>query len=105
MIYRFVRSLAGIVGEEYSPPDPNFRNSEDYPPRGLLGLAAERYLEAHGYKGSAMFHILLGFKEAYSALDFVNYICPRGIPQAEAVYIYELISGSDIGCDDYEAVY
>ncbi|KAG1807732.1 hypothetical protein EV424DRAFT_1543714 [Suillus variegatus] len=105
MIYRYVRSLTGIVGEEYGPPDPNIRDSEDYPPRGLLGLAAEKYLDAHGYKGSAVFHILLGFKEAYSPLDFVNYICPRGIPQAEVIYIYELISGSNIGCDDYEAVY
>ncbi|KAG2158624.1 uncharacterized protein EDB93DRAFT_1245853 [Suillus bovinus] len=78
---------------------------EDYPPCGLLGLAAEKYLDAHGYKGSAIFHILLGFKEVYSPLDFVNYICLRGIPQAEAVYIYELISGSNIGCADYEAVY
>lgn len=105
MIYRYVRSLTGIVGEEYGPLDPNIRDSKDYPPRGLLGPAAEKYLDAHGYKGSAVFHILLGFKEAYSPLDFVNYICPRGIPQAEVVYIYELISGSNIGCDDYKAVY
>ncbi|KAG1781486.1 hypothetical protein EV702DRAFT_1041995 [Suillus placidus] len=52
-IYRYIRSLTGIVGEEYSPPDPSMRNSEDY-------------------KGSAVFHILLGFKEAYCPLDFVN---------------------------------
>ncbi|KAG2089111.1 hypothetical protein BD769DRAFT_1680110 [Suillus cothurnatus] len=105
MIYRYVRSLTGIVGEEYGPLDPNIHDSKDYPPCGLLGQAAEKYLDAHGYKGSAVFHILLGFKEAYSPLDFVNYICPRGIPQAEVVYIYELISGSNIGCDDYKAVY
>ncbi|KAG1901580.1 uncharacterized protein F5891DRAFT_1187437 [Suillus fuscotomentosus] len=71
MIYRYVRSLTGIVGEECGPPDPNIHDSEDY-----LGLAAEKYLDAHGYKSSTIFHILLGFKEAYSSLDFVNYICP-----------------------------
>ncbi|KAG2133594.1 uncharacterized protein EDB93DRAFT_1254807 [Suillus bovinus] len=104
-IYCFIRSLAGVVGEEYGPPDPSIHDSEEYPPSGLLGMAAEKYLDAHSYKGSAVFHILLAFKEAYCASDFIKYVCPRGMSQAEAIYIYELISGSDFGYEDYEAVY
>ncbi|KAG1902814.1 uncharacterized protein F5891DRAFT_1185944 [Suillus fuscotomentosus] len=104
-IYCLTRSLAGVVGEEYGPPDPSIRSSEEYPPCGLLGLAAEKYLDAHGYKGSTIFHILLGFTEVYCASYFVDYVCPRGVSQAEAIYIYELISSPDTWWEDYQSVY
>ncbi|KAG2145410.1 uncharacterized protein EDB93DRAFT_1104664 [Suillus bovinus] len=42
---------------------------------------------------------------SYLHLRRHTYVCPRGMSQAEAIYIYELISGSDFGYEDYKAVY
>ncbi|KAG2117888.1 uncharacterized protein F5147DRAFT_768029 [Suillus discolor] len=68
---------------------------EDFLPRGTLGDSAERYLQAHGYKVSAVWSIIHAFKDAFGPDDFMAYVCPKGMPVLEAAYIYELISALD----------
>ncbi|KIK33060.1 hypothetical protein CY34DRAFT_18626 [Suillus luteus UH-Slu-Lm8-n1] len=98
-IHHLVRTLAGVVDSvsvatQTSTGDAH--GSEDFPPSGILGIDAERYLHAHGYKASAVWSIIHAFKDAYGPDDFMAYVCPKGMPMLEAAYIYELISGRDV---------
>ncbi|KAG1797980.1 hypothetical protein EV424DRAFT_1546419 [Suillus variegatus] len=76
-IHHRVRTLAGVVGSVPVTDD------------------IERYLQAHGYKVSAVWSIIHAFKDAFGPDDFMAYVCPKGMPVLEAAYIYELISGRD----------
>ncbi|KAG2029492.1 hypothetical protein BDR03DRAFT_1018317 [Suillus americanus] len=89
------RSLAGItgtvlVGEETEDMDP------DTPPVGVLGVAAEKYLNSHGYQASAVWSIIHAYREGYCSQDFTDFICARGMPLLEAEYLFELISGRSV---------
>ena len=93
-IYHFVHALSGIVGELKNPKDDV--DQEDYPSPGVLGLTAERYLRAHGYRASAVWAILYAFNESYDPQEFVSHLSAKGMPILEAEYMFELISGHDI---------
>ncbi|KAG0708174.1 hypothetical protein DFH29DRAFT_871091 [Suillus ampliporus] len=100
-IHHLVRTLAGVVDSVSVAAQTNTGNVcdlEDFPPPGILGIDADRYLHAHGYKASAVWSIIHAFKDAYGPDDFMAYVCPKGMPVLEAAYIYELISGRDV-CD------
>lgn len=93
-----MRTLSGIVGEvKYSNDDVD---EDDYPPEGILGLAAERYLKAHGYKASAVWAIIYAFNQSWGPQEFVSRLSPKGMPILEAEYLFELISGRDIWCTE-----
>ncbi|KAG1747505.1 hypothetical protein EDD22DRAFT_958215 [Suillus occidentalis] len=97
-VYRFIRSLSGVVGSIVSADKDN-EEDDDYPPSGILGIAAEKYLKAHGYKASAVWSIIFAFRESFSPEDFTAYLCPKGVSQLEAEYMFELISGREIWFD------
>lgn len=90
--YSYIRNLNGIVGVATKGillDDPG-----DYPPPGLLGVYAERYLKAHGYRPVVWWHVIQAFKESCSSTDFVGYLTTRGFAETEAEYLYELITWS-----------
>lgn len=89
-----MHALLGIAGEVKNPEDDV--NQEGYPPPGVLGLAAERYLRAHGYRASAMWAILYTFNRSYGPQEFVSHLSTKGMPILEAEYMFKLISGCDI---------
>ncbi|KAL4062071.1 hypothetical protein V8B97DRAFT_1878228 [Scleroderma yunnanense] len=89
--FHFVHSLSGVVDKVKSLAD-NFEE-DDYPLPGILGLLAERYLKAHDYIASAMWFIIHTFKESYGPQEFVDHLCPKGMPLLEAEYLFELITG------------
>lgn len=102
-IHHRVRTLAGVVGSVPVTDDigtDDAQDLEDFPPWGILGDSAERYLQAHGYKVSAVWSIIHAFKDAFGPDDFMAYVCPKGMPVLEAAYIYELISGRDVWLRD-----
>lgn len=94
----YTRSLSGITGTVFIGESHNF--DLDSPPAGVLGIAAEKYLFAHGYQASAIWSIIHAFREANSSQDFTHYLCARGMPLLEAEYLFELISGRDVYLPD-----
>ncbi|KAG2126011.1 uncharacterized protein EDB93DRAFT_1257814 [Suillus bovinus] len=94
----YTRSLSGITGTVFIGESHNF--DLDSPPAGVLGIAAEKYLFAHGYQASAIWSIIHAFREANSSQDFTHYPCARGMPLLEAEYLFELISGRDVYLPD-----
>ncbi|KAG2369300.1 hypothetical protein BDR07DRAFT_1477305 [Suillus spraguei] len=98
IILHYNRSLSGITKTVYVGESDSI--GIDSPPAGILGIAAEKYLFAHGYQVSATWSIIHAFREANSSQDFTNYLCARGMAMLEAKYIFELISGCAIYLDD-----
>ncbi|KAG2363363.1 hypothetical protein BDR07DRAFT_1483728 [Suillus spraguei] len=103
VILRHNRSLAGITGtvlvrEEIDDADP------DIPPIGILGVAAKKYLNLHGYQALAIWSIIHAYREGYCSQDFTNYICARGMPLLEAEYLFELISGQSVYLVDHTMI-
>ncbi|EIW73833.1 hypothetical protein CONPUDRAFT_78473 [Coniophora puteana RWD-64-598 SS2] len=71
-VYCHERSLKGVVrmilsAEEATP-------QENRPPPGLLGIEAERYLEAHAYLPAAHWSIWYAFHKAFGPEDFIAYL-------------------------------
>ncbi|KAG2361658.1 hypothetical protein BDR07DRAFT_1485616 [Suillus spraguei] len=79
-----------LVGEETDDMDP------DTPPVGVLGVAAKKYLNSHGYQALAVWSIIHAYREGYCSQDFTDFICARGMPLLEAEYLFELISGRSV---------
>ncbi|KAF9242902.1 hypothetical protein BU15DRAFT_43619, partial [Melanogaster broomeanus] len=90
-VFCFIRSLQGVVGQIVSAKDD--LPESDYPPYGILGFPAEKYLKVHGYKASAVWSIIYAFKESYGPHHFITLLCLKGMPQLEVEYLFELITG------------
>lgn len=84
VIYRYQRSIQGIVGQYYTDEPSTIVTS-------ALGQAADEYLHAHGYLPGTVRLIQNFFEVAMTKEDFVNMIAEQGVPVAEAVYLHSLI--------------
>ncbi|KAH0834806.1 hypothetical protein J3R83DRAFT_10413 [Lanmaoa asiatica] len=98
-VFRFVRTLSGVIGSTTSASDPIPDVAEDFPPAGILRIYAERYLLTHGYRVAAWWHIVHAYKDASNMEEFAGYLCARGMAQAEVEYLHDLISWSGLGLE------
>jgi hypothetical protein len=97
-VYHFIHSLSGVIRSIVSADEDN-EEDNNYPPSGILGIAAEKYLKAHGYKALAVWSIIFAFRESFSPEDFTAYLYLKGVSQLEAEYMFELLSGCEIWFD------
>jgi len=84
VIYRYKRSLEGIVGQ-YHTDDPTTTVAS------ALGPAADNYLHAHGYLPGTVRLIQQMFEVASTKEAFVEALAQQGVPVAEAIYLHSLI--------------
>jgi hypothetical protein len=63
----------------------------DDAPLLFLGAAAMTYLRAHGYDTSSILHIAAGYQNTFSVNDFALGLSSKGLPIAEAHYIWGII--------------
>jgi hypothetical protein len=83
--YQHVREIDGICG---TLDQPQF----DDTPLPSFGHIADWYLQAHGYTSKALLHIAYAHDRSSSCQDFVTAIAAKGMPMAEAVFLWGLIT-------------
>lgn len=87
VIFQYVRSLLGITATLYDAP-----TAEDDAPLPFLGKLAMAYLRAHGYGISSILHIASSYQNSASTDDFTASLSQKGLPVAEAKYIWDIIN-------------
>ncbi|KAG1789130.1 uncharacterized protein HD556DRAFT_1447195 [Suillus plorans] len=92
-IYQHIREIDGICG---ALDQPQF----DDTPLPSFSPVADWYLQAHGYTSKALLHIACAHDTSSSCQDFVMAIATKGMPIAEAVFLWGLITSDDRVADN-----
>jgi hypothetical protein len=92
-VLKYTRSLAQITGVITDPATLADLDREATP--AGLGRAADMYLDAHGYDAAAKLHLAHAYRSSSDVGEFIDYLCLRGMPYAEAEWFFHYIS-SDI---------
>ncbi|KAG1871912.1 hypothetical protein C8R48DRAFT_670344 [Suillus tomentosus] len=88
-VYQYVWELSGIQSTLYSPPPA------DDTPLPSFGDIPDSYLEAHGYSSRALLCIQHTLDVSMSGQQFVNNLSSRGLPVAEAWWLWFIITGDN----------
>ncbi|KAG1904841.1 uncharacterized protein F5891DRAFT_1184254 [Suillus fuscotomentosus] len=88
-VYQYMRELSGIQSTLYSPPPA------DDTPLPSFGDIPDSYLEAHGYSSRALLCIQHALDVSMSGQQFVNNLSSRGLPVAEARWLWFIITGDN----------
>ena len=56
-----------------------------------LGLAADQYLDAHGYNAAAKLSIVHAYRTCDDVDDFISYLCPKGMSESKVEWLYGYI--------------
>ncbi|KAG1895721.1 uncharacterized protein F5891DRAFT_1193895 [Suillus fuscotomentosus] len=88
-VYQYMRELSGIQSTLYSPPP-----ADDTPLRSF-GDIPDSYLEAHGYSSRALLCIQHALDVSMSGQQFVNNLSSRGLPVAEARWLWLIVTGDN----------
>ena len=84
-VFRYVRNLSGIVGQELTPSNAMGSSA--------LNPSATRYLWAHGYQPQSIRLIREMYERATDVDSFVDSFADTNISVAEAQCIFFLIHG------------
>ncbi|KAG6376802.1 hypothetical protein JVT61DRAFT_1827 [Boletus reticuloceps] len=92
MIYSHVRTIRGVMRSiyHYQPPAPSSPMCSD-----VLGSAAARYLEAHGYMPADIESMIDARQETTTEANFTLCLSGLGMAMKEAAYLYYLITHDD----------
>ncbi|KAG1889580.1 hypothetical protein F4604DRAFT_1915442 [Suillus subluteus] len=88
-VYQYVRELSGIQSTLYSPPPA------DDIPLPSFGDVPDSYLEAHGYSSCALLCVQHALDVSASGQQFVDNLSGRGLPVAEARWLWFIITGDN----------
>ncbi|KAG2360204.1 hypothetical protein BDR07DRAFT_1487321 [Suillus spraguei] len=88
-IYQHICEIDGICG---ALDQPRF----DDTPLPSFSLIADWYLQAHGYTSKALLHIAYTHDMSSSCQEFVMAIAAKGMPMAEAVFLWGLITADGV---------
>ncbi|KAG2157043.1 hypothetical protein DEU56DRAFT_905720 [Suillus clintonianus] len=88
-VYQYMQELSGIQSTLYSPPPA------DDTPLPSFGDIPDSYLEAHGYSSRALLCIQHALDISMSGQQFVYNLSGRGLPVAEAQWLWFIITGDN----------
>ncbi|KAG2347641.1 hypothetical protein BDR05DRAFT_996723 [Suillus weaverae] len=89
VIYQHIHEIDGITDDLDKP-------QFDDTPLPSFGLIADWYLQAHGYTSKVLLHIAYAHDTSSSCQDFVMSIATKGMPMAEAVFLWGLITADGV---------
>ncbi|KAG1873165.1 hypothetical protein F4604DRAFT_1925659 [Suillus subluteus] len=87
-VYQYMRELSGIQSTLYSPPPDDILLPS-------FGDVPDSYLEAHGYSSRALLCVQHALDVSVSGQQFVDNLSGRGLPVAEAWWLWFIITGDN----------
>jgi hypothetical protein len=93
-VLKYTRTLSQIIGVITDPAVLADLERQSTP--AGLGVAADAYLDAHGYDASVKLHIAHAYRSSNDVDRFLTYLCSRGMAHAEAQWLFNYISSDNL---------